>query len=267
MHSLYSASSFLAALLLVQGTAGQSQAYQQCGGINWTGATTCVSGYTCRVLNDWYYQCVPGSNPPPASITPTSTAPITTRTTLSTATQASSTGAQPPPTTTRTTIATGGNPNLPPMPSTLLPSHYYIRAVATPNYRSYLQAQPTRTPGKAYLEDHLGAGQFRLEAGQLVHNIGEGLEPLYLNVERPADLTQRKLTTTFKTTKNVFGTFNFQGDTLTWSTSEIKRPNEAAWLVCENQELFINTGAFLYQTPAGCFDHTIHSYGGSTPDV
>lgn len=30
----------------------QSGAYGQCGGINWTGATTCISGYTCTVIND-----------------------------------------------------------------------------------------------------------------------------------------------------------------------------------------------------------------------
>ncbi|EEA22352.1 hypothetical protein TMatcc_008210 [Talaromyces marneffei ATCC 18224] len=32
--------------------------YGQCGGINWTGATTCVSGSTCKVQNPYYYQCV-----------------------------------------------------------------------------------------------------------------------------------------------------------------------------------------------------------------
>lgn len=39
----------------------QSQLYGQCGGIGWTGATTCVSGATCTVLNDYYSQCLPGS--------------------------------------------------------------------------------------------------------------------------------------------------------------------------------------------------------------
>jgi hypothetical protein len=78
-----------------------------------------------------------------------------------------------------------------------------------------------------------------------------------MNVEKPADLKQRKLATSFKTTKNTFGTFKYQGDTLTWSTPEISRPNEAAWYVCEDQELFINTGPYLYQTPAGCFDQTV----------
>ncbi|KAI5920886.1 glycosyl hydrolase family 61-domain-containing protein [Camillea tinctor] len=32
--------------------------YGQCGGINYTGATTCASGSTCKQWNDYYYQCV-----------------------------------------------------------------------------------------------------------------------------------------------------------------------------------------------------------------
>ncbi|KAJ5120955.1 uncharacterized protein N7515_010343 [Penicillium bovifimosum] len=32
--------------------------YDQCGGQNWTGATTCVSPYTCQKLNDFYSQCL-----------------------------------------------------------------------------------------------------------------------------------------------------------------------------------------------------------------
>lgn len=32
--------------------------YGQCGGINYTGATTCVSGTTCTKLNDYYFQCL-----------------------------------------------------------------------------------------------------------------------------------------------------------------------------------------------------------------
>ncbi|KAJ2997064.1 hypothetical protein NUW58_g773 [Xylaria curta] len=32
--------------------------YAQCGGIGWTGVVTCVSPYTCRKLNDYYYQCL-----------------------------------------------------------------------------------------------------------------------------------------------------------------------------------------------------------------
>ncbi|OKL58667.1 hypothetical protein UA08_06337 [Talaromyces atroroseus] len=36
--------------------------YGQCGGINWTGATTCATGSTCKVQNPYYYQCVSSSD-------------------------------------------------------------------------------------------------------------------------------------------------------------------------------------------------------------
>ncbi|PYH49797.1 putative endo-1,4-beta-glucanase [Aspergillus saccharolyticus JOP 1030-1] len=32
--------------------------YGQCGGINWTGATSCVEGATCHHYNPYYYQCI-----------------------------------------------------------------------------------------------------------------------------------------------------------------------------------------------------------------
>ncbi|KAM5537223.1 hypothetical protein V8D89_009156 [Ganoderma adspersum] len=49
----------------------QSQEWGQCGGIGWSGATTCVSGTVCTVINAYYSQCLPGSAAP--SPTPTST--------------------------------------------------------------------------------------------------------------------------------------------------------------------------------------------------
>lgn len=35
-------------------------AYGQCGGINYSGSTACVSGYVCTYENPYYSQCVPG---------------------------------------------------------------------------------------------------------------------------------------------------------------------------------------------------------------
>ncbi|KAG8736715.1 Beta-glucosidase cel3A [Ceratobasidium sp. 428] len=54
---------------------GQQQMYAQCGGIGWTGGTTCVSGATCNKINDYYYQCLPGSG---SGSTTTTTKPTTT---------------------------------------------------------------------------------------------------------------------------------------------------------------------------------------------
>ncbi|KAK3614716.1 hypothetical protein LTR56_027072 [Elasticomyces elasticus] len=39
----------------------QGAAYAQCGGKGFTGATTCVSGYTCAFSSEYYSQCVPGT--------------------------------------------------------------------------------------------------------------------------------------------------------------------------------------------------------------
>ncbi|KAI1493614.1 glycosyl hydrolase family 61-domain-containing protein [Biscogniauxia mediterranea] len=39
-------------------SSGTVALYGQCGGINYTGATQCASGSTCKVQNDFYYQCV-----------------------------------------------------------------------------------------------------------------------------------------------------------------------------------------------------------------
>ncbi|KAI5803675.1 1,4-beta-D-glucan cellobiohydrolase C [Geopyxis carbonaria] len=47
---------FVAATVNAQGAA-----YAQCGGISWTGTTTCISGYSCSKINDYYYQCLPGT--------------------------------------------------------------------------------------------------------------------------------------------------------------------------------------------------------------
>ncbi|KAK5654935.1 hypothetical protein OQA88_6691 [Cercophora sp. LCS_1] len=41
-----------------QSTGTPAQKWGQCGGIGWTGPTTCVSGSTCTVLNPYYSQCV-----------------------------------------------------------------------------------------------------------------------------------------------------------------------------------------------------------------
>jgi hypothetical protein len=35
-----------------------AQKYAQCGGNGFSGCTTCVSGTTCKVSNEWYSQCL-----------------------------------------------------------------------------------------------------------------------------------------------------------------------------------------------------------------
>ncbi|KAI9149615.1 endoglucanase B [Paramyrothecium foliicola] len=50
-------SSLAFALSLSVGALAQQGPWQQCGGNGWTGATTCVSGWSCVKENDWYWQC------------------------------------------------------------------------------------------------------------------------------------------------------------------------------------------------------------------
>ncbi|KDR70984.1 hypothetical protein GALMADRAFT_75662 [Galerina marginata CBS 339.88] len=68
--------------------------YGQCGGINYTGDTSCASGTVCTVLNPYYFQCLAGtaSTTPPA----TTTKPATTTTPTTTKPVSSTTSTSPP---------------------------------------------------------------------------------------------------------------------------------------------------------------------------
>lgn len=44
------------------GTGGSVAQYERCGGIGYTGSTTCVSGLTCKEWNPYYSQCLPASS-------------------------------------------------------------------------------------------------------------------------------------------------------------------------------------------------------------
>ncbi|EMD37800.1 carbohydrate-binding module family 1 protein/glycoside hydrolase family 5 protein [Gelatoporia subvermispora B] len=77
------------ALVAAPFVTAQSPEWGQCGGIGWTGPTTCVSGTVCTEQNSYYSQCLPGAasssvpaqpTTPPATTAsptpaPTSTAP------------------------------------------------------------------------------------------------------------------------------------------------------------------------------------------------
>jgi len=72
----------LSVLLSATASLAQQVVYGQCGGIGWTGDTTCVAGSTCVETNEYYSQCLPGT----ATTTATTTiATTTTGTTTSTA--------------------------------------------------------------------------------------------------------------------------------------------------------------------------------------
>lgn len=79
--------STLTSLALFAGAVvGQQSAWAQCGGIGYTGATSCVNGYACTSYNPYYFQCVPGTS---TTAPKTSTTKPLTTTTTSTATTTS----------------------------------------------------------------------------------------------------------------------------------------------------------------------------------
>ncbi|KAF5367509.1 hypothetical protein D9758_003765 [Tetrapyrgos nigripes] len=77
MRSLSAIASLAVLLSLSNPVLSQSPAWGQCGGIGWTGSTTCAAGSGCTVVNPYYSQCIPGASggggSPTTSTPPTST--------------------------------------------------------------------------------------------------------------------------------------------------------------------------------------------------
>ncbi|KAF3180073.1 hypothetical protein EYR41_002582 [Orbilia oligospora] len=90
---------------LAAGAAAQQTLWGQCGGIGWTGSSSCVAGAACTSYNAYYYQCIPGATTTAGTTTRTTTAattPVTTTRTTTVATTAPTTTAR---TTTSSTTA------------------------------------------------------------------------------------------------------------------------------------------------------------------
>lgn len=100
----------LVCLTLIANALAQGSSWSQCGGIGWTGATTCVAGYvnyifllynhmlrstftrnTCTYLNDYYSQCIPSSATTMSTTSTTTTKTTTTATTTTTTSKATTT--------------------------------------------------------------------------------------------------------------------------------------------------------------------------------
>ncbi|KIP12630.1 glycoside hydrolase family 3 protein [Phlebiopsis gigantea 11061_1 CR5-6] len=77
----------------VHAQAGQ---YGQCGGIGWAGATTCISGWTCTELNDYYSQCLPGAASSSSSSGPITSHSSSSSSSSSSSINSSSTSSSPP---------------------------------------------------------------------------------------------------------------------------------------------------------------------------
>nr|AIO06741.1 cellobiohydrolase 3 [Penicillium oxalicum] len=89
-----------ALLLLAQIATAQQTVWGQCGGIGYSGPTSCVAGSSCSTQNSYYAQCLPGSgNGGGGAATTTTTAGQTTKTTMATTTTTS----------TKTSAGSGGS--------------------------------------------------------------------------------------------------------------------------------------------------------------
>ncbi|KIJ37692.1 glycoside hydrolase family 5 protein [Sphaerobolus stellatus SS14] len=88
-----------AALAVAPYVSAQSPVYGQCGGQNWTGATTCASGSACVYSNPYYSQCLPGASTT-TSVKPTTTTTTSTKPTTTTTSTAPTTTTAPPPSST-----------------------------------------------------------------------------------------------------------------------------------------------------------------------
>ncbi|RPA81238.1 hypothetical protein BJ508DRAFT_115648 [Ascobolus immersus RN42] len=123
----FSVSVIAAFVGLIAEANAQVGAWGQCGGINYSGATTCVSGHYCSKLNDYYSQCIPGTAP--GGGTPSSTTSVVQPTnppssTFTTSTRTSTTAPSP------TSTGTGKQ----------------IRGVKDPIYHLYLQETAANLP-------------------------------------------------------------------------------------------------------------------------
>ncbi|KAJ7766056.1 hypothetical protein B0H16DRAFT_1792884 [Mycena metata] len=64
-------------VFVVSGVGAQNPVWGQCGGLNWTGQTTCVAGSVCTFQSSYYSQCLPGTatTPPVTTTTAVSSPP------------------------------------------------------------------------------------------------------------------------------------------------------------------------------------------------
>ncbi|GJE97766.1 glycoside hydrolase family 27 protein [Phanerochaete sordida] len=63
------ATGYLLLASLLGSTYAQSSPWEQCGGVGWAGSTTCVAGWICTYLNEYFSQCLQVSSTTPPSLT------------------------------------------------------------------------------------------------------------------------------------------------------------------------------------------------------
>ncbi|EPS45470.1 hypothetical protein H072_525 [Dactylellina haptotyla CBS 200.50] len=88
-RSLYAVATTLG--LAVTQVAAQQTLWGQCGGIGWTGPTSCVAGAACVSGNDYYYQCLSATGATTTTKPTTTTTKVTTTMTTTTKTTTTTT--------------------------------------------------------------------------------------------------------------------------------------------------------------------------------
>ncbi|KAF3939201.1 hypothetical protein ABW19_dt0204285 [Dactylella cylindrospora] len=278
----------LLALAFASYAAAQSGAWGQCGGIGWTGATTCVDGYYCSSLNPYYSQCLPGSGGTsvatatssttlPASTTSRTTTSssttslrttTTSRTTLS-STRTSSTTSR---TTSRTTLSTSTTSRATTSTSTVsrtttsstttpvvsttssgpAPSGTAIRGVTAPVYHKYLQ----NSNGVAILGPEASQAKFIISGGTIRISGAD----LYLNIDTSATTSYKALS--FGATPN-FSNWGLEGDTIITTQSSVFG-RQLNYVVCgpvdnDSYVVYLQTGSQLPSGPGACTNYlTMH---------
>jgi len=216
-----------AAIALAVGVQCQQSEYQQCGGIGWTGGTTCASPYTCQVSNPYYSQCLPGTG---GVTTTTTTAQATTTTAHSTTTTVAGHTTTTTTTAAATTTSSSGGST----------TGQEIRADQDPVFHLYLQNQA----GAAVLGPETGDGYFTISGTILDNTTG-----LYLNIGTNPGFSY--LPITFGST-STFSGWALEGDTIiTAQTSSYGR--QLNFVVCETSNsaiwsVYLQTGNDM---PAG----------------
>ncbi|KAI0081241.1 hypothetical protein K474DRAFT_1688730 [Panus rudis PR-1116 ss-1] len=211
---------FASALLPV---IAQSPAWGQCGGIGWSGGTSCVSGYICTKLNDYYSQCVPGAASSTIPAQPTS-----------------------PPSTTVPTPTVVQPPS--PTSTAATPTGSQIRAVQDPVFHLYLQNHG----GKPVLGPESTSGYFTISGTITLNNPDRS--KLYLNAQESASTPYKPLSLDASPVTNDWG---LEGDTIITTS-----PRQLNFLACSSSaagfyDVYLQEGN---DTPSGssCTLITLH---------
>ncbi|KAJ7189174.1 lipolytic enzyme [Mycena filopes] len=150
----------IVALCVSAGVAlAQNPIFGQCGGINWTGATTCAEGSSCVVQNPFFSQCVPSTGTGTTTPLPPTTTPSST---IKSTTSSTSTRTTTSPTTT-STGTTGLNIRLLPLGDSIT---YGFTSSDGNGYRAALHDM--LQPGNTL--DFIGS----IKSGTMVDNDNEG---------------------------------------------------------------------------------------------